>query len=201
MRTPITNLILRIESINQKTDLIPDEIIEDILKIESETYRLKRLAQKSTSYLHSHEKNMHLKFEMKKIESLKELLESYLENADKKVIRLHMPEDYNLIIDPYWLQICFKNIIENSLSHGQIPIDIRILKKNKHIGISICDHGVFKPKNLQAVLSNKYAHPQTDHSGLGIGLSIVVRILKSMKAHLELKKNPTTLIIWIKDPL
>jgi hypothetical protein len=79
LRTPLANLILQIESINKNSEELSPSMLEDFLKIESDVYRLKRLTEKSSTYLQTFDGNGLISLKNEKFNSLNELHEKMLE--------------------------------------------------------------------------------------------------------------------------
>ena len=200
LRTPVTNLILlnnETRKLLEEKNLSNDSLETLQLKFENEIYRLKRLAEKSATYLNISEKNHKLKLNLISIEKPLEYIDDLLaEHFPDLVIEIKKPE-LNIpaiVLDPYWFQIILKNLIENARKYGKNPITIHFLIKSGQLGIAISDGGSFPYKTLEeAILKSS-----PSEKGLGIGLGIVKTIVESMQGRLELIHSPTTFVIWLK---
>ena len=178
LRTPITNLLLLIEGLNKKSDTMEPVLLEEFLKIESEVYRLKRLADKSSTYLKSDQDQTLMSFEWVKIDSVNSFLADFLENySGKQIIFEQLENDVSLEIDVYWFSMCLKNIVENALQHGKAPVNVTLKIKDHLLIVEVSDEGVFQ-KTSQS-------------SGLGLGLKLVEKIITEMKGKIEIQKTPT----------
>lgn len=189
LRTPIANLLLQIEGINKQSDLVAPAILEELLKMEGEVYRLKRLAEKSSSYLNSNNENGLITFDYREIPSVNELLARILEDyKDHRIAFRPLALDQSISLDIYWFSICLKNIIENAINHGAKPFEVRAVNEGKFLKIEVTDHG-------------KYHSERKDRpsSGLGMGLSIVEKIMTEMKGKLTVSLNPTTFSLLIRN--
>lgn len=186
LRTPVANLMLLIESLNKRSDEIPPSVLEEFLRIEGEVYRLKRLAEKSSSYLHSSNEDELINFEPKTIHSFNEFLESFLESYTTAQIEFHpFAVDPKIELDAYWFGICFKNLIENAIAHGARPVTVTCLEKRDFFQIQVKDAGTFKDSNSTT-------------RGLGLGLELVQKIMKEMKGELLKETNPTRMSLLIR---
>lgn len=185
LRTPIANLMLQTERVNQQSDLMPPALQEEFLKMEGEVYRLKRLAEKSSSYLNSNNEKGLINFDLKKIPSINDLVAHVLDDyPDHEIAYRPLIPDMSVELDPYWYNMCLKNLIENALNHGVKPIVIEGHLQNQHIRLDVIDQGNFDSKRKS--------------SGLGLGLSIVGKIMTEMNGKLLIAKNPTTISLLIR---
>lgn len=194
LRTPISALLLGIERINSKSNLLDQDTLESFLLMESEVYRLKRLAEKSKSYLETHEKNNLINFNYQDIESINSYIEAVLEKFDKSKIKLvPLDLDSSFKMDPYWVDICIANIIRNALRHGEIPIEVKLFKDNEWFEISIEDSGNCKYRVLEDMIDVQST------TSLGIGLSIVKTTVEAMGGKLLFSNNPTLFTVKIRN--
>lgn len=191
LRTPVSSLLLQVESLGQKATGLPDEINSDIAKIESEIYRLKHLAEKSKSYLQTDSSDIvHIELsEFNLFEFFSEIEEEYTNNS----LKIKGPTELLVISDRYWLKMCVSNLIENAIRYGTEPIEI-LFQENNGIEINVSDQGSTHFTSLKQIMSTK--HEQT--KGLGIGLLIVEKTLKALEGSLQFSPQPTTFTIKLK---
>ncbi len=197
LRTPIANLLLQIESINAKSETIAPEIIEELLKIEGEVYRLKRLAEKSSSYLSAKNEKGLVSFQYKTYESINEFFSDILDDYDKSSINFSpLKTDEAISLDGYWFNICLKNLIENALKHGKAPVSISLSLENDFLKVEVMDQGSVLGDSLEELMDNEGI--KSDHSGLGMGLSIVNKIMKEMGGKLSYTAKPTVFSLTLR---
>lgn len=189
LRTPIANLLLQIEEINKKSDLVNPIVLEELLKMEGEVYRLKRLAEKSSSYLHSNNDKGLITFDYKEIASINDMVVSILESYKKyQLIFEPLKNDQSILIDIYWFSICLKNLIENAIHHGALPVKIISRIDGEYFRIDVIDAGEFNLKKKNQI-----------NSGLGLGLSLVEKIMIEMKGELLSSTSPTMFSLLIRN--
>lgn len=183
LRTPVANLLLQIEEINKKSHDRDPVLQEELLKMEGEIYRLKRLAEKSSSYLNSAQDKGLITFDMKEVASFNELMESLLESYDGIQLQ-KLATDQRVVLDVYWFSICLKNLVENAIAHGARPIQIQCTQEGSYLRIDVIDQGTIKAQSAAA--------------GLGMGLSIVENIMEEMKGKLTQGTSPTRFSLYLK---
>jgi hypothetical protein len=194
LRTPIANLMLQIESLNKQSDIISPSILEEFLKMEGEVYRLKRLAEKSSSYLNSQSDS----FDYREISSVNELIRHILEDYQIHNIEfIPLVTDHSISLDVYWFSVCLKNLIENALHHGAKPIQVAAVWEDEFLKIDVKDNGQIKFNDLEDII--KAEGRINSATGLGMGLSIVKRIMKEMNGKLSFSSKPTTFSLLMRN--
>lgn len=197
LRTPISNLLLQVENINKRSDLLAAPLLEDLLKIEGEVYRLKRLAEKSSSYLNSTNEKQLLTLDLALIPSINDFLADIaLDYKDKDLKFISLIKDQSISTDIYWFRMCLKNLIENAFAYGLKPVTMKARFEKNILTISVTDSGTIKYNSLDAILNSDKKIIQG--SGLGMGLSLVKKIMKEMNGGLSFSSKPTTFSIWIR---
>lgn len=200
LRTPIANLLLQIEAINKQSDSIDASLLEELLKMEGEVYRLKRLAEKSSSYLSSQSEKELINFEYREFPSVNELISEVLEDYKKDDLVFHpLQKDEPISLDRYWFHICIKNLIENALNHGALPVTVKLRRDGSYLCIDVSDTGKALYSNLDEMINMK--DKKTHSAGLGMGLGIVQRIIKEMKGKLIFNPSPKTFSLYIRSKL
>lgn len=197
LRTPITNLLLQVESINKQSDLIPNNILEDLLRIEGEVYRLKRLAEKSTSYLKTHDGHKMISLVYQEVPSINNLILEMLQSFNEKDFRFTpCKNDFSLYLDSYWFNICLKNLVENAIVHGKGIVEVSLENNSGILHVNVSDQGLCTQKNLSEIFNADRVGK--NNQGLGLGLSIVQKIMREMDGQLVFTKSPTTFSLLIR---
>jgi signal transduction histidine kinase len=194
LRTPVASLLLQINNLSTKLKDSSEEITHDVLRLESDIYRLKHLAEKSKSYLQT-DTEEDISLNKDKVE-LRELIEEVRLEFESRHIEFECESTVELFTDPYWLKMCLSNLVENAFRYGKAPVVIKLYTDEKSIFIEVIDQGEIVFKSIKQLLKTKHENTK----GLGLGLNIVARTLKNLGAELKLKNNPTTFqIIFKKD--
>jgi signal transduction histidine kinase len=203
LRTPITNLLLQVEAVNKQSDIMPPKILEEFLKMEGEVYRLKRLAEKSTSYLQTNDKKSLMAINLIQVPSINALISDIVKDYSMKGVSFTKTEvDHSVILDAYWFSICLKNLIENSITHGSAPVLVQLISSSNNLSVTVIDQGITEFKMLDQMMNgkNKNTNSNSNSSGLGLGLVIVEIIMGEMNGRLKFTSNPTTfsLVLEVK---
>ncbi len=200
LRTPIANLMLQVEQINKQSDVIPASVLEEFLKMEGEVYRLKRLAEKSTSYLQANEGKSLLAISPQVVPSVNELIIYLIHNYTEKGVGFTASLlDGPFKMDVYWFGICVKNLLENALHHGKSPVMVRWNLFEGELTLTVTDGGECPYKNLDEIL--KSDRTGKNSGGLGLGMSIVKKIMQEMEGKLNYNQNPTTFSLFLRNKL
>jgi two-component sensor histidine kinase len=198
LRTPIANLMLQVEEINKQSDVIPATVLEEFLKMEGEVYRLKRLAEKSTSYLQTNDGKSLLAITLQEVPSVNELIIDMIHDyTEKGVGYVASLKDGPFKMDVYWFGICVKNLLENALHHGKNPVVVRWTLSEDILTLSVTDAGVCPYKKLDEILNSDRTGKNS--RGLGLGMSIVQKIMQEMDGKLTYQQTPTTFSLFLRN--
>lgn len=202
-RTPITSMLLTMEKINPKLPGLSEELQESLLRLSSDVYRLQRLTETSRNYLRSKKSKKLVNFNYELIPSVNSFIEeslySYLEEyGAEKVKFLPLQKDTTFCLDPYWVGICLKNILNNAVDHGKFPmtISLKIIQKGD-LEITIEDSGEIIFSSLSEVTQEFVKGNKS--SGTGLGLNIVKNVIDEMNGDLRFEREPTRFIVTIRN--
>jgi len=186
LRTPIASLLLQIDQLNNSLSTMPHDVVEEIIKIEGQIYRLKHLAEKSQSYLQTSGKEI-INIKNEKIDSIKDFILDIKDEYENLDIQVEIQSDYGLNTDPYWLRMIITNIVENAKRYGKPPVYLKTMETSTAYEIIIEDQGQIKFKNIKELLKKKHKKS----IGLGLGLLIVSKTIKEIGGDISLTNNPT----------
>lgn len=192
LRTPVTSLLLQIDSLGRKAQNLSEEITGDITKIESEIYRLKHLAEKSKSYLQTDSDEI-INTTITEIQ-LNELCSSIIDEYHKTEIKLEATSEITVESDIYWLKMCVANLVENAIRYGKAPLVIKLEQNDDTTFISVIDQGSIEFQSLKQIMTTRHKNSK----GLGLGLKIIDKTLMALGGSLQFKQNPTTFTILLK---
>lgn len=201
LRTPIASMLLQIEALTQKVDVLPEAEQDLIWGISINTQRLRRLVEMTQNYLlvGSRKKNVLVKANI--ITSLNEYFEELCQEFPDTIF-VPLIEDKQFSTDAHWLTICVKNILSNAHSHGKKPVKLSLhfLQESSHwLKVTIQDQGNCEYESL-AEMCQEFVKGKQSH-GTGLGLNIVIKVLKAIGGELSFSANPTTFTLKIKEGL
>lgn len=192
LRTPVAALLLQVDSLTQKSSNLPEEVTNDIAKIESEIYRLKHLAEKSQSYLQTDSTEM-INTTISEI-NLSDLCQEIKDEYFQSEIQVTGLTDIIVKTDFYWLKMCLINLVENAHRYGKPPITIHTEQSSTDTCIKVIDNGQIDFDNLKQIMNTKHKNSK----GLGLGLKIIDKTLKALGGQLHFSQSPTTFTIKLK---
>lgn len=200
-RTPVTSMLLTIESMNKRYDSMDEETQDDFLRMSSEVYRMQRLTETSRNYLKAQRSKKLIDFNFEQLPSINmyfdELLGSYEERLGEQFQISYLKEDRGICIDSYWASICVKNLAENALAHGALPVKVIFKYKEDKLFIEVSDAGKCDFDSLK-VLTSEFVKG-TKSSGTGLGLNIVMKIIKEMGGEMLFSSTPTSFTVSFKN--
>lgn len=109
-----------------------------------------------------------------------------------------------VMADEYHLELVLGNLIENAAKYapGQTTISLELRQKEGFSGVAVIDQGPGIPLDVQDNIFQAFfrANPESQVRGLGLGLSIVHRIVQAHGGHIELTSRPgqgATFCVWL----
>lgn len=193
-RTPITSLTLLLEKMGKKYEIFDEDMEEVYLRLSQEVHRLRRLTETSRNYLKAEQNEKLLHLNQEELPSLNQFVESvvepFYESHENQVEFKELPSDIKITVDPYWLGICMKNILENALSHGKPPVIVRLRAEKNSVIFEVEDQGQSQFESL-GIMTQEFVKGNKS-SGTGLGMNIVKKVCREMGIDLQLRLNPTT---------
>ncbi|WP_127715823.1 ATP-binding protein [Halobacteriovorax sp. HLS] len=199
-RTPITSMLLLVEKLNKRFDKMDPEVQDTFLRISGEVYRLQRLTETSRHYLKANKGKKLIHMNPEKISSMNDFLYDialpFIDLHGDDIV-LELPEeDFEFVLDSYWVSILLKNLLNNAFFHGKPPVVFKVVQIKDSIEFSIIDQGEVQFDSW-GVMSEEFAKGNKS-SGTGLGLNIVKQVVKEMGSEIQFSKNPTTFKFILK---
>ena len=205
-RTPLTIIQSQASLMRKEHDLGIDEIKTRLGSISSATQRLKLMFDK---WLYSDAITHKLdKLDLHPL-ALIDWLRSFVKHNDhlfsKHCVNLQLHPQVNWIqVDEYQLEIALTNLIDNAIKYSSEGTEIRIetRAKTNFFGIAVQDQGRGIPKADQSKIFDAFYRVNSESTvhGVGLGLSIVQRIVSAHGGHIEFASQEwhgTMFCIWI----
>lgn len=137
---------------------------------------------------------------------LSDLIEQYktLQPEHAFIIKFNS-EVTELFADVELLTMAVKNLIDNACKYSPADslITIEVRQQDRMVGIAVIDHGLgIAEQHQHQIFSDYYrVNPESVIQGLGLGLSLVKRIINRHGGHIELTSvlgNGSCFCLWLK---
>ena len=188
LRHPVTSLRITLEVFRDLYDDLSEMAQREFLRMSDQVSRLVRLTEMSSQYIKStQDDRAQFSPQWSRLESFNDYLSDVCAPyADRIEIR-QLRNDVAIEIDPYWFALCVTNLIKNALIHGQSPVIVEPVLTGENLQVRVYDQGAPPNASLEELTAAKAKESQR---GLGIGLSLVSRIIKSMSGRLIFHATP-----------
>lgn len=198
LRTPVAGIELSLETFRKEFDTLSPHHQLSFMRMCNDVQRLRRLIATSTHYLSTPQDGSLLTLKPVLVTSFNEYVERILEPYTGRVTWTLLATDQSLRVDPYWLEVCIKNLLENALIHGEKPTTFKMFANPSRVDLIIQDGGMRPDLNVKEM--TKPFAKQSTSPGLGLGLNIVMQILQVMGGQLSFSAQPTTFTITLENP-
>lgn len=201
-KTPINVIYSAIQLIELKyINQIPQSVTNLIGSIKRNTFRQLRLVNNLLDITKL--KSNQFKLNLKKVDIVfltKLIAESIGVYADQKRIKIYFKTNIsskNTAIDDEKLERILLNLLSNAIKftpeEGTIIVDIKEIKENKTLAISISDTGIGIPKEKHEMIFHRFGQVENNLSrqaeGSGIGLALVKMLVNIMEGKIEVKSQ------------
>ncbi len=197
LRTPLSSLVISSEHVLSQFDELPQDCKESILRMANDVQRLNRVAQSSRHYLTANNSKSLVPFDFVRVPSINAFVCSTLEDYSDQILITPLAVDEPFTLDTYWMSVCLQNLVQNACQHGLKPVTVKLQKKNRSLVVSVSDQGQIDILDRSKILKPFFKRAKS--SGIGLGLTIVETITKSMNAKLKISFAPTTFEIWLEE--
>lgn len=183
-----------------------DQVLKRLDAITGATGRLKVMFDK---WLQSDSLNETLQSLEIKCFSLRGWVQSLLQNhahlLHNHSVSVQLPVQIDTVLaDDYHLDMALSNLLDNAAKYSPTNSTITISTRTKSgfVGIVVTDQGPGIPEEVQGKIFNDFFRgaPESQIRGVGLGLSIVQRIVHAHHGHIELSSAPgkgSTFCVWL----
>ncbi|MBI2372620.1 MAG: hypothetical protein HYV07_01345 [Deltaproteobacteria bacterium] len=190
LRTPVASLRVSLEALRSAFDQLPEDGQTSFLRMCEDLQRLRRLTDASAQYLRAKDSRV-VAFNATDVPSLSALIEGVLESHGHGIT---LKGDAPLRCDPYWVSVCADNLVRNALSHGRPPVSVTCVKRKDGATIVVQDAGEM---SLSADEMRRPFTKGDGSAGLGLGLSVVSRLVGEMGGRLEIEREPSRVTLHL----
>jgi two-component system sensor histidine kinase KdpD len=190
LRTPLGAIIGAVTTLEQDRELAVDIQTSLLASIHDQAQHLNRLLRNLLEMTRLEGGAVVLKRELAAIEEpIGTVLASLAHRIDKRRIDVELDgADGPLfaLFDPIALELVFSNLIENALSYGGDPIEIRASREHDMIAVCVLDRGPGLDEHTLAHAFEKFQRSLVPHQargrasgGAGLGLAIVRSLVEA----------------------
>jgi signal transduction histidine kinase len=200
LKTPVASIRMFAETLLHEEACKSQKAREYLQLIHNENERLGHLVEKFLSFSKLERGGAKFEPELQACEEfLAQVGESFRErfkvdDDEFSIVSKHAPSQ--IIVDSQAMQTAIWNLLENAYRHSSAPrkIELACYIKENRLVFSVSDNGHGIPKEEQKKVFQKFYQPDRRLSkhkgGVGLGLSIVMLIVKRHKGTIHLESEP-----------
>ena len=208
IRTPLTLILAPVEKIRSHRTGVPAHIEEALQTVERNSRHLLSLAKQWLDFQKADSGRFQMHFAPVQpgplIQSVCDRFEP-LFTLRKIRLECRIPESLpSLIADADALEKIVGNLIGNAIKYtaGEIRVECMLTARPSRLAISVSDNGKGIPDaEKENVLKPFYQVAGSDHSGVGIGLSLVKLLVEAHKGELAIENNSPGATFVVTLPL
>ena len=197
IRTPAASLRLSLEALRELFDQLPEAAQVPFLRMCDDAQRLRRLIEASQQYLQRD--GGRFRFREAVIASVDDYVQGLVEDQGDDIVLHLLGETRSIRTDPYWFGVCLKNLVANALQHGAPPISVRLAADATTLVVTVEDAGA-APTMSAGEMFAPFTRAASSQ-GLGLGLSVVDRVMRDMGGELRYQAAPTRFSLHLRNAL
>ncbi len=183
LRTPIAQLGNVVEYFRRDFDDLPPQAQSSFGALADSVQRMRQMAAASQHYLSGDGSRDVL--EMPSTVGLSEWLNHITESYTD--LTFCLDTDRRVALPLYWVSLCVNNLLDNAFRHGRAPVRLHAVWHKGKLTLTVSDGGSMATGSL-----TRLRHLCSPHAGMGLGLTIVQRVMHRLHGRLTFTTNPTT---------
>src|SRR5471032_349341 len=183
LRTPIAQLGNVVEYFRRDFDDLPPQAQSSFGALADSVQRMRQMAEASQHYLSGDGSRDVL--EMPSTVGLSEWLNHITESYTD--LTFCLDTDRRVALPLYWVSLCVNNLLDNAFRHGRAPVRLHAVWHKGKLTLTVSDGGSMATGSL-----TRLRHLCSPHAGMGLGLTIVQRVMHRLHGRLTFTTNPTT---------
>ncbi|HET6528804.1 MAG TPA: ATP-binding protein [Balneolaceae bacterium] len=197
LNTPLTVMKLFLKTIRRNLETgKSEEALSDFSKIEDQLEQVSMLTDDLLDVTMMEQAEFQIRKEQFNLtELVKNAIGNEQAKTDKHAIRLHgKPAEYQLLADKQRIGQVMRNLLSNAVKYSPKggDVNVRLKRDSNYITVSVQDFGIGVPEEKKEIIFDKFNRgsiPESDFSGLGIGLYIASEIIKHHGGHIDVKSE------------
>lgn len=190
LRTPLAGIRLHLELLERDKNIPCEELIERIDRLVNTIEQLLTLARTSQKFITGKEQLIDFKTDIVDAASI-ELNEMIL--PKQQILKWNLPNESSRFLgDKTLIRLLVRNLVENASRYSPKNTEITI-SYHKHnatqVMLEIKDQGIGIDETKISQMTQAFFRMDRRHKGMGLGLSIVNRIIKLHHGQLILKNR------------
>lgn len=175
LRTPIARLGNVVEHFRRDFDDLPPRAQSGFSALADSVQQMRQMADASKHYLSGNGRQD--VFETRSTVWLSEWLEHIVQHYPDLIFCIE--SDRQVLLPLYWINLCLNNLLDNAFRHGHAPVRLHVGWRKGKLTLCVSDTGQFAVGCSQL-------------PGMGLGLTIVKRVMWRLNGRLMLSGPATT---------
>lgn len=197
LRTPLTTLRASADYLLERADELPEAHGRAVELLSADLDYLRRLVDDLLDISRLQSGPINLSLERLNVGDLaREVVARRSRSADGDVrVEVEGTGDLTTLADKRRLERVVGNLIDNALTHGGLPITVRVGSANGTISLAVEDHGPgIEDQDLSRIFDRFYkadpSRPRLDGRGSGLGLAIAQENARLHGGEIEVESSP-----------
>lgn len=188
LRTPLAGLRLHLELLERKQGVNVQPLIQRLDQMTLSVSQLLQLARVGQSFTSGNYQHVSLRADV--VVPMEQELNTMLLQRQQR-LRLNMPDEVIVRGDATLLKMLLRNLVENAHRYSPENSVISVQVANApQPALIVEDEGPGIDESKSGELSKAFVRMDSRYGGIGLGLSIVTRIVHLHKAHFFLDNRP-----------
>ncbi|MBI5510566.1 MAG: DUF3404 domain-containing protein [Deltaproteobacteria bacterium] len=193
IRTPTTSLVLSLEPLRRHFDELPDAVQPAFLRICDNVQRLQRMVAATRQYLDGQLDGHPIQLQQTALASIDAFVRQILDGYEERIELVGIGAPAAACLDVYWVTTCIRNLVDNAIRHGALPIVVRLQVQAASLALTVEDQGPGSELSLEQMTAPFGRKAGSD--GLGLGLAVIKRLVGAMGGRLRYEPRPTRFTI------